>query len=286
MLPGHSRTKLVALIDAGEARVDGRPEKRSLKLVPGQRVELPEPEESAAHDLSPAEIPLEILFEDEHLLIVNKPRGLATHPAPSLKEPSLVNALLARPGTLSAGTASYRPGIVHRLDKDTTGLLMVAKTDRAHRALAKQIEEKSAERRYFAIVRGRPERELFKVDAPIGRDPRNRMRMAVDAKGKPAQTWVRKIADLDAGTLLAVRLLTGRTHQIRVHLGAVGLSVAGDALYGGRAEEDTPLQLHAGFLRIVHPETKATIAAYGAPPEDFLGRDWAKEADLAEDWGG
>src|SRR5947209_2301782 len=152
MLPEHSRSKLARIVDSGEVLVDGQVQKPSFQLLPGMVVQLDEPPEAEAHDLSPADIPLDIVFEDEHLLVVNKPRGLAAHPAASLKEPSLVNALLFRPHGLSSGSGEFRPGIVHRLDKDTTGLLVVAKTDSVHVQLAKQIEQKDAIRRYVAVV--------------------------------------------------------------------------------------------------------------------------------------
>jgi 23S rRNA pseudouridine1911/1915/1917 synthase len=142
--PDHSRTKLARWIGDGKVLVDGKPAKPSLKLEPGMVVELDEPEKTPAHDLTPAQIELKVVFEDDEMLVVDKPRGLATHPAPSLKEPSLVNALLARPHALSQGSGSYRPGIVHRLDRETTGLLVVAKTDSAHVRLAQQMEAKTA----------------------------------------------------------------------------------------------------------------------------------------------
>jgi len=147
MLPKHSRSKLVRLIDSGAVLVNGQPERTSFKLAAGTKVTLDEPDEAEAHDLTPAEIDIEVVFEDEHLLVVNKPRGLAAHPAASLKEPSLVNALLARAHELSSVGGDFRPGIVHRLDKETTGLMVVAKLDSAHVSLAKQIEQKTAERR-------------------------------------------------------------------------------------------------------------------------------------------
>lgn len=275
MLPEHSRTRLVKLIDEGKVLVRGKPERSSFKLEPGMEVEMDEVPPIAAHDLTPAEIPLNVVYEDDILLVVDKPRGLASHPASSLKEPSLVNALLSRSHSLSQAGGDFRPGIVHRLDKDTTGLMVVAKTDAAHVSLAKQIEEKTAERRYFAVVAGDVERDVFTVDAPMARDKLNRLKMAVDNNGKRAITHVRKVIRLDRGTLLAIKLETGRTHQIRVHLRAVGLPVIGDAIYAPKPYTAGTLQLHAAYLAFDHPETGERIVTFVSPPDDFIGHEFA-----------
>jgi len=250
----------------------------------GSEVTLDEPQEAEAHDLTPAEIPLDVLFEDESFLIVNKPRGLATHPAASLKEPSLVNALLARSHALSTVGGDFRPGIVHRLDKETTGLLIIAKNDAAHVNLAKQIESKSAERRYFANVAGNVERERFVIDAPIGRDKAVRQKMAVDPKGKHALTHVKLITRHSAGTLVALRLETGRTHQIRVHLRAIGNPVLGDSTYSPKEHGQGPLQLHAAYLEVDHPISGERMRFFAAPPEDFAAAELATRSAV-EDWG-
>ncbi len=273
ILPEHSRTKLAKLVEAGVVLVDGRPQKPSFSLEPGMAVALEEPEGAPAHDLTPAYIPLDIVFEDDALLVVNKPRGLAAHPATSLKEPSLVNALLARGSTLSETAGAFRPGIVHRLDKETTGLMVVAKTDAAHVSLARQIEGKSAERRYVAVVAGHVEREQFTIDAPIARSRQNRLLMAVDNEGKRAVTHVKRLARLDAGALVGARLETGRTHQIRVHLRAVGHPVLGDDLYAPKEFAHGPLQLHAVYLSFDHPSTGGRVDFYAEPDESFLGRE-------------
>lgn len=254
-LPQFTRSRLAELISAGGVTVNGKPSKPGLPLKEGMVVELEPPADRPAHDLTPFDLALDVVFEDAHLMIVNKPRGLAVHPAPTLNEPSLVNVLLARGGALSEGTATYRPGIVHRLDKETTGLLVVAKTDRAHQILARQFAAKKAERRYLAVVSGDLEKDRLTIDAPLGRDKRNRLLMAVDPHGKPAVTHILKIGRHDLGALVVARLETGRTHQIRIHLKAVGHPVLGDRLYAPPEKRDGPMLLHAAYMELDHPET-------------------------------
>jgi len=272
MLPDHSRSRLVKLIDEGEVTVDGSTTKASFLLGSGMEVVLDEPANAAPHDLTPADIPLEIVFEDEFLLVVNKPRGLASHPAASLKEPSLVNALLARNTPLSSTAGEFRPGIVHRLDKETTGLMVVAKTDQAHVLLARQIESKSAERRYFAVVAGNLAQPRFTINAPIARSQKNRLLMTVDPHGKPAVTHIKQIARVDQGYVVGCRLETGRTHQIRVHLRAVGYPVLGDTLYAPKEWATGPLQLHAAYLSFAHPVSEDIVSFYAAPDAEFYGQ--------------
>jgi 23S rRNA pseudouridine1911/1915/1917 synthase len=273
VLPDVSRTKIAAAIQQGLVQVEGKPRKPAYKLRVGQEVEWPEILNTPRHHLEPVDLPLDVVFEDEWLLVVNKPRGLATHPAPSLREPTLVHALLARTRKLSNVGGDYRPGIVHRLDKPTTGLLLVAKTDLVHERLARQLQQRVAERRYFAVVHGWPERERFTIDAPIGRSAHVRTKMAIVAGGRQAVTHVKVIQSIASGTVVGVRLETGRTHQIRVHLSAVGHPIVGDALYGPKSGESLPLQLHAAFLRFEHPIDQRTITLFAAPPDDFEGRE-------------
>ncbi len=282
VLPDHSRTRLTKIVEAGEVLVDGAIQKPAFVLLPGMLVSLEQPGESEPHDLTPANIPLEVLYEDEDLLIVNKPRGLAAHPAASLKEPSLVNALLSRNIQLSTAAGDFRPGIVHRLDKETTGLMVVAKNDKSHIALAKQMETKTAERRYFAVVAGDIEQERFKVDGPMARDKHNRLLMTVDAAGKHAVTHIKRIARMQAGMLIGCRLETGRTHQIRVHLRAVGHPVLGDRLYAPREFSSGPMQLHAAYLAIDHPTSGERIAVYAEPDDQFIGRAFTKKEHLED----
>lgn len=273
-LPGHSRSRLQRLIDSGGVYVQGTVATKSgLELREGWEVDLAEPTETPPHDLEPADIPLDIRYEDSDVVVVNKPRGLATHPAPSLREPTLVNALLARSHGLSSGAAPYRPGIVHRLDKDTTGLIMVAKTDFAHAALAKQIETRQAKRYYVALVSGEPLENAFTIDAPIGRHPQRPLVMAVKRTGKHAITHVRVLERLGDQTLLACKLETGRTHQIRVHLAECHLPVLGDPLYAPQTIANGPLQLHAAVLEFEHPVHGTVVSVVAETPEDFQFRD-------------
>lgn len=271
---GFSRTRLVELIVLGLVLVDGKPRKPSFRLESGMVVTVESlPQERPPHDLTPAEIPLNVVFEDLEFLIVDKPRGMAVHPAPTLREPSLVNALLARNTPLSASGEAFRPGIVHRLDKETTGLVVVAKTDQAHYALARQFQTKAAKRTYLAVVKGDFQRESATIEAPIGRDPRNRQRMAVDPKGKPAVTHIRLLRRLAEGSLLECRLETGRTHQIRVHLAAVGHPILGDKVYGDKRGAQ-PMQLHAAELELTHPVTKKPMKWAAPTPKDFVVPDF------------
>jgi 23S rRNA pseudouridine1911/1915/1917 synthase len=281
-LPEHSRSRLARLIDEGLVTVDGAARKRSFELHEGSSVELPdEIAETGPQDVRPAEIDLDVRYEDESMLVVNKPRGMAVHPAPSLREATLVNALLARAHTLSTEAGGFRPGIVHRLDKETTGLLLVAKTDRAHRKLAEQIRMRSADRRYVAWAEGRMRGQSLTVEGPIGRDSTNRQRMAVVPDGKPARTHLRLLHQDPGRCLLACRLETGRTHQIRVHLAGLGLPVLGDPLYGG--DSAWPLQLHSCLIRFDHPETGERLTVYAEAPEDFIAPELVARETL-EGW--
>jgi len=280
-MPGQSRTRIVEMISAGEVLVNGvATTKPGQSLKPGQVVEAPEIDETPPHDLAPAKMDLDIVFEDDALIAVNKPRGLATHPAASLKEPSLVNGLLALGMALSTEGEAFRPGIVHRLDKETTGLIVVAKTDAAHRILAKSIADKDTQRRYLAVAAGKVSEGRFRVDAPIGRDPSYRVRMKADPKGKPAQTEFRLVKDLGYASLLAAKLHTGRTHQVRVHLAAIGHPVLGDELYAKGEQREGPMQLHAAFLAFAHPVTSEWLAFFSSPPPDFLHFDAVKREDV------
>jgi 23S rRNA pseudouridine1911/1915/1917 synthase len=272
-----SRSQVRRAIDQGLVRVDGRPAKAGQRLRAGAVVEVEGLPRPPASHLEPAPLPIRIVYEDEHLVVVDKPRGVVVHPAPGHWEGTLVHGLLHRYGGLEPGTGDLRPGVVHRLDKDTTGLLVVARTPEAGSALRRQLADRTLGREYLALVRGEPP-ERFTVDAPIGRDPTSRLRMAVRADGRPARTHgeVReRFPGRPPYALVALRLETGRTHQIRVHLASSGFPVAGDGVYGA-AEEDRAAglelggqALHAWRLRLLHPATGEPMAFAAEPPPDF-----------------
>jgi 23S rRNA pseudouridine1911/1915/1917 synthase len=282
-LPELSRARLQDLIGAGEVRGDDAViTDGSSRVKPGRSyaVGVPEPRPAAPQ---PEALPLDVLFEDEHLLVLDKPAGLVVHPAPGHARGTLVNALLAHcAGSLSGIGGVLRPGIVHRLDKDVSGLLVVAKHDRAHISLAAQFSVHRVERAYAAVVWGVPPRLEGEVDRPIGRHPVDRKRMAVVEHGKRALTRYRVLEAF--GTLAArldVTLATGRTHQIRVHLGTLGLGIIGDPVYRPRRRQQIGpalrgflagfdrIALHAHRLGFEHPVTGARLAFERAPPPCF-----------------
>ncbi len=283
-LDGVSRSRVSELIDAGQVQINGVVcTKGSQRVAAGSVVTLGEIPEREAPDLTPVPMELEVVYEDDHLLVVNKPRDLSVHPSPGSKRPTLVHGLLARAHALAQGSAPHRPGLVHRLDKDTTGLILIAKNDRAHAHLAEQIQTRSAGRRYLAIARGWPPHERFTVDAPLAKDPKRPLARAVHPDGKPAISHVKRLIRLDEGALLAVKLETGRTHQIRVHMSHIKLPLVGDPDYGGRlrlpkgasAELVEALRgfrrqaLHATRLELEHPASGELMAWEVPVPEDM-----------------
>ena len=257
-----TRSAAVRLIEEEEVQVNGRPAAKNCKVGGGERVTvfIPDPKPCAA---LAEEIPLDILYEDDCLLVVNKPKGMVVHPAPGHAGGTLVNALLAHCGDSLSGIGGVqRPGILHRIDKDTSGLLMVAKTDEAHQSLAAQIKAHSFTREYEAVVHGQVKADEGRVEAPIGRHPQKRKQMAVtDRNSKPALTHYAVAARYPAAgggfTHLRLRLETGRTHQIRVHMAYIGHPVAGDLLYGPKkaAPGLAGQCLHAKRVGFVHPKT-------------------------------
>jgi 23S rRNA pseudouridine1911/1915/1917 synthase len=274
-VPSLSRSRARRLVEAGHVQVAGAPGRPAQRLREGECVEgsVPEPEPA---DLLPEPIPLDVVHEDEHLIVLDKPAGLVVHPAAGHRGGTLVHALLHHCRGLSGVGGVQRPGIVHRLDKDTSGLLVVAKSDVAHRGLAAQFHAHTIEREYAALVRGSPRAERGSITAPIGRGRADPRRFTVRRPRKPrsaATHW--KVAERFPGyTLLHVRLETGRTHQIRVHLASAGLPVAGDPLYGGGRGAARELglgrqALHARLLGFVHPVTGARLAFESDLPPDF-----------------
>jgi 23S rRNA pseudouridine1911/1915/1917 synthase len=241
--PELSRTQAQKLIEDGHITVNGQAVKSSLKLQPGDQVDIviPPPIPSP---LTPEAIPLKILYEDKDLMVVDKPAGLTVHPAPGHYTHTLVNAVLAHVPDIEGGEVN-RPGIVHRLDKDTSGLIIIAKNSTAHMKLAEQFKSRSVTKVYQALVQGHLTPEQGTIEAGIGRDPRDRKRMAVVTRGREARTEYKVIKYSDNFTLLEVRPKTGRTHQIRVHLAAIGFPVVGDATYGAKSEYLSRQFLHA-----------------------------------------
>jgi 23S rRNA pseudouridine1911/1915/1917 synthase len=282
--PDLSRTRAQAAIKAGEVTVNGKLAKPSLALEAGQRLALsPTLGHSAGYAMDtapqPEAIPLRIVFEDAHLLVVDKPAGLVTHPAPGHAAGTLVNALLAHTPDLEDSDNPQRPGIVHRLDKDTSGLIVIAKDAQTHAALAEQMRERAMVKRYLALVEGRMEPPSGTIDAPIGRDPRNRLRMTLVSAahgGREARTRFHTVRFVPGRSLLDVQLETGRTHQIRVHLAALHHPVAGDITYGRPQAPMPPRQfLHAAHLEFRHPVTQQWMIFDAPLPDDlaeFLSR--------------
>lgn len=218
---------------------------------------------------APEQISLDVAYEDGDMAVIDKPAGMVVHPAPGHHSGTLVHALLGRSGEWSTVGGEIRPGIVHRLDAGTSGLIVVARNDAAHRALAAQLRDRTLSRTYLAIVRGRVKDDAGELEGPIGRDPRERKRMAVVAGGRPALTRYQVMERRRTHTLLRCDLQTGRTHQIRVHLAALGHPVAGDRDYGGREPGAERPMLHAWRLRLRHPRTGEDMTFEAAPPADF-----------------
>jgi 23S rRNA pseudouridine1911/1915/1917 synthase len=270
-----SRTAAATLIATGRVHVEGRPERASYRPAAGERVvvDIPPP---VARPVVAEQIPLVVAYEDDEVLVVDKPAGMVVHPAPGNWSGTLVNALKGRGGPLSDLGGEEREGIVHRLDKETSGLLLVARTDRAHRVLGAAMARREIVRRYAALSWGHLPSDRLTVDKPIARDPRDRKRMAIVNTGRAARTDFVRLARFDVVDLLRAHLHTGRTHQIRVHLSSVGHPVVGDDTYGGgggrRLITMPPKRhfLHAAWLRFRHPVTGAPVELRSLLPPELV----------------
>jgi len=282
-IPTSSRSSIERLIGEGLARVDGESAKPALRLRGGERISvtIPAPKEL---EIRPQEIPIDVLYEDDDLIAVDKPAGLVVHPAPGHPDSTLVNALLARVVGLSTVGDPSRPGIAHRLDRDTTGVVLVAKNDVAFREIARQITARTVRKLYVALVYGSFHETSGQIDRPLGRHPRDRKRMAVVPGGKPSLTRWQLKERLPRTSLLDVELVTGRTHQIRVHFASAGHPIVGDTQYGSpqwRGIPDRRLRcllasfprqaLHAARLEIVHPVTRRPLVVEAPLPADLAG---------------
>ncbi len=261
-----SRTLAERLVGEGAVRVDGERRAKSYRLEGGEELELDEPEQTSGR-LEAEEVPLRIAYEDEHLLIVDKPAGVVVHPAAGHARGTLVHGLLEK---IAGGEEAERPGIVHRLDRNTSGLLVVARSEEAYRRLQKLVRRRALEREYLALVRGRPQSWRGRIEAPIGRDRNDPTRQSLDTDSpREAVTYFTVERLFDGYALLRVRLETGRTHQIRVHLAAIDLPVVGDGVYGVR---DLALErqfLHAARLAFDHPFTENRLEAHSPLPDDL-----------------
>ena len=267
----YSRSFLQKLMKSGGVFADGRPVKASYRVSEGDRLTFEVPE-AVEPEILAENIPLDILYEDRDVILVNKPKGMVVHPAAGNEEGTLVNALLHHCGdSLSGIGGELRPGIVHRIDKDTSGLLIVAKNDSAHRALSEQLSDHSLHREYEAVVLGRLREEEGTIDKPLGRSPKDRKKMAVVPDGKRAVTHYRVLGRYQGYTHVLCCLETGRTHQIRVHMASLGHPIAGDPVYGSRGDK-SGLQgqcLHARRLIFRHPRTGEEMRLECPLPQDF-----------------
>lgn len=269
-----SRSRLQRLIEEGRVRVDGRAARAKETLKGGERItiHLPAPAET---EMKGEEIPLDILFEDDDILVLNKPAGLVVHPAPGNTRGTLVNAILHHAPMIEGVGGVRRPGLVQRLDKDTTGVMVVAKSGAAYQTLVAAMKRREIHRTYLAVVQGWVQEDEGLIEAPIGRDHRDRKKMAVIGSGRKAVTHFQVKARSREASLLEVDLETGRTHQIRVHLAHIGYPVAGDPVYGGRRAKEWAeglidrQALHAFRLRFRHPVTEEELSFEAPPPEDL-----------------
>ncbi|MDW8799611.1 RluA family pseudouridine synthase [Clostridium sp. A1-XYC3] len=265
-----SRSYLQNLIEEGSVRINGSLKKSNYKLRTGDMVDVNIPEPIGLN-VEPEDIPLDIVYEDSDVIVVNKPQGMVVHPAPGVYSGTLVNALLYHCKDLSGINGVARPGIVHRIDKDTSGILVVAKNDNSHNKLAEQLKDHSMTRTYVALVEGIIKKEEGTVDAPLGRHPVDRIKIAVVKDGRRAVTHYRVLETLKNNTLIECRLETGRTHQIRVHMAYISHPLIGDPVYGHKKQRFNleGQMLHAKKLGFIHPTTGKYIEFHCDIPEHF-----------------
>jgi len=264
-----TRTRVQQLIKQGLVEINGEPVKNSYRVKTGDELTITIPEVQA-YNLTPIKMDLDIRYEDDDVIVINKPRGLIVHPTASTKEPTLVEGVLYHCHDLSGINGVMRPGVVHRIDKDTTGLIVMAKNDLAHHSLSDQLKDKTMNRRYLCIVNGVIPHDQGTIEAPIGRDPNDRQKMAVtDQNGREAVTQFFVKERFREHTLIECRLLTGRTHQIRVHMQYIGYPVVNDPKYAPRKLKGDGQMLHAYQLTFIHPRTHQPMTIECEPPQDF-----------------
>ena len=287
-LPGESRSSVHRAVEEGRVKVDGAFRKVSYKLQGKEVIQFDENNIRPSSELMPsAAVPISVLYEDKHLLVVDKPAGIATHPSPTSRELTLVNALLMHTSELSLESGSIRPGIVHRLDKGTSGLLIVAKSDPIHRQLQLAIQHKEVQRKYLAWCRGVPKQDRFTIQSYLGRHPKDRKRQAVVAStaidARSAITHCRLLTAEGGISQIECTLETGRTHQIRVHLASVGLPIVGDPTYGVAHPGLERSALHAFFLAFTHPISGESLRFKAPLPNDLLSVELPRGGEVLSD---
>ncbi len=270
-----SRSKVQEMLKEGLITLNGAPAKASAKLSSGDIVEVPTPSPDII-DLEPQDLSLKVVYQDSDLIVIDKPAGVPTHPAPGHPDRTIVNGILALRPDLRREEGNVRPGIVHRLDKDTSGLIVVAISDRAHASLSVQLQERTMVKKYLALVEGILTPDTGLIDAPIARDPRNRQRMAVVSNGREARTRYKVLEHIAGYTLVELTLETGRTHQIRVHLSAIDYPIVGDPVYGKKAKRSAELGcdrqfLHSYILGFNRPSDDQYVEFNSELPPDLQG---------------
>ena len=263
-----SRSRIKRLIVGGEVTVDGRPRNAGFRLRAGQSVVIHVPDAVSSH-MRPQSIPISVVYEDEHLLAVDKPAGMPVHPGVGHPDSTLLNALMGLDSGIGAVGGTSRPGLVHRLDKDTSGLVLVAKTEQAHERLSAQFKERSVRKGYLALVAGHPDPAEAIIDAPIGRDPGDRKKMAIVDDGRESSTLYRTLRSYRDCSLIDVRPKTGRTHQIRVHFASIGHPIVGDETYGRADSRIDRHFLHAAYLEFEHPASGERVELRAPLPNDL-----------------